>query len=102
VCSNYLPEYAPYTWECIRNLKSGPALFTQPPPPIKCPGAPQKILYLAADHWRRQGIMVRPEFCLAGDVLFGVPFFVPPLQRVVDRRVAPPGRRLLKRTVPKN
>jgi sulfide:quinone oxidoreductase len=26
-----------------------------PPGPIKCAGAPQKIAYLAADWWRRQG-----------------------------------------------
>ena len=54
--------------------------------PIKCAGAPQKIMYLAADRWRRLGLP-RPteiEFCLAGDALFGVPFFVPPLQQAVD------------------
>ena len=48
VCSNYTPETAEYTWECIKNMASGTALFTQPPMPIKCAGAPQKIMYLAA------------------------------------------------------
>ncbi len=49
--------------------------------PIKCAGAPQKIMYLMADHHRRQGKLnqAKIEFCLAGDVMFGVPFFVPPL-----------------------
>jgi sulfide:quinone oxidoreductase len=85
VCSNYSPKTAEYTWECIRSFKGGTALFTQPPMPIKCAGAPQKIMYLAADRWRGRRL-VKPanvEFCLAGDVLFGVPFFVPPLERAV-------------------
>lgn len=87
VCSNYTVEGAPYTWECLRTLQGGTALFTQPAMPIKCAGAPQKIMYLTADHLRKAGRLrdTRIEFCLAGDVLFGVPFFVPPLQAAVDR-----------------
>jgi len=46
VCSNYSPLYAPYTWQCVQGLKPGSrAVFTQPPLPFKCPGAPQKIVY---------------------------------------------------------
>ena len=86
VCSNYSAATAEYTWQCLQDFRGGSALFTQPPMPIKCAGAPQKIMYLAADYWRRHGLP-RPaeiEFCLASDVLFGVPFFVPPLQRAVE------------------
>lgn len=87
VCSNYLPKFAEYTWECIRTFQGGKALFTQPPLPIKCAGAPQKIAYLASDHWRKKGLLAKTqtEFCLAGDALFGVPFFVPALQSFMDR-----------------
>lgn len=89
VCSNYSRDSVEYTWRCLQDFRGGTALFTQPPMPIKCAGAPQKIMYLAADRWRIcRGRMQRPvdiEFCLAGDVLFGVPFFVPELQRTVDR-----------------
>ena len=35
---------AEYTWECLKNLKGGNLLFTEPPMPIKCAGAPQKIV----------------------------------------------------------
>jgi sulfide:quinone oxidoreductase len=86
VCSNYLPRHAEYTWDSIKAFRGGFALFTQPPMPIKCAGAPQKIMYLMADHLRRQGKLDQAaiEFCLAGDVLFGVPFFVPPLQDAVN------------------
>jgi sulfide:quinone oxidoreductase len=87
VCSNYRIDAAAYTWECIKGLKGGAAVFTQPAMPIKCAGAPQKIMYLAADHLRKQGLLSATQirFCLAGEVLFGVPFFVPPLQAAVDR-----------------
>jgi sulfide:quinone oxidoreductase len=58
VCSNYSPLYAPYTWQCVQKLKPGShAVFTQPPLPFKCPGAPQKIVYLTADHLRRAGAL---------------------------------------------
>ncbi|MGZ8224072.1 MAG: FAD-dependent oxidoreductase, partial [Methylobacter sp.] len=57
VCSNYSPDTVEYTWECIKNIQSGAALFTQPPMPIKCAGAPQKIMYLAADRFRKKGIL---------------------------------------------
>lgn len=86
VCSNYSMQHVEYTWECIRKLNGGKALFTQPPMPIKCAGAPQKIVYLASDHWRKEGTLNRTEvdFCLAADALFGVAYFRPSLQYAVD------------------
>jgi sulfide:quinone oxidoreductase len=53
VTSNYRYDLAPYTWQLVRELNGGRALFTQPPMPIKCAGAPQKAMYLSSDHWRR-------------------------------------------------
>jgi sulfide:quinone oxidoreductase len=88
VCSNYSPDYAQYTWECLQGLESGAkAIFTQPPMPIKCPGAPQKIAYLAADHLRKKGILDTCElyFCNHGAAMFGVPFFSRELDKVVAR-----------------
>ena len=87
VCSNYRADAAEYSWRCLQEFRGGTALFSQPPMPIKCAGAPQKIMYLAADYWRKQGCLSksRIEFCLAGDALFGVPFFVPPLKDAVQR-----------------
>lgn len=55
--TNYSYDLAPKTWSLIRNFKGGTALFHMPGTPIKCPGAPQKIMYLAADHFRRKGIL---------------------------------------------
>jgi sulfide:quinone oxidoreductase len=78
VCSNYDPRHAEYTWACLEAFHGGTM-------PIKCAGAPQKIMYLAADRFRKQGLLAasRVEFMLSGDVLFGVPAFVPPLEEAV-------------------
>jgi sulfide:quinone oxidoreductase len=85
VCSNYSADTVEYTWECIQAVQSGTALFTQPPMPIKCAGAPQKIMYLAADRFRKKGILDKftIEFCNAGPAMFGVPFFAKALTKVV-------------------
>lgn len=87
VSSNYRYDLAPYTWELVRGFQGGQALFTQPAMPIKCAGAPQKAMYLACDHWLRTGVLGRAQvqFDLAGAALFGVPTFVPPLMRYVER-----------------
>jgi len=87
VTSNYRFDLAPYTWELVQGLKSGTALFTQPPMPIKCAGAPQKALYLSADHWRRTGVLndIDIAFYNAGGVLFGVKDYVPALMAYVEK-----------------
>lgn len=88
VCSDYSPDYVEYTRECVQGLEKGAkAIFTQPPMPIKCPGAPQKIAYLTADHLRKKGILSDCElyFCNQGAAMFGVPFFSRELDKVVER-----------------
>jgi len=87
VSSNYQEGMARYTWETVQNLKSGRALFSQPPMPIKCAGAPQKAMYLSADHWLRNGVLnnVDIQFHNAGAVLFGVPDYVPALQGYIEK-----------------
>jgi len=87
VTSNYRFDLAPYTWELVRNLRSGRAVFTQPPMPIKCAGAPQKAMYLSADHWTRAGVLddIEIGFYNAGAVLFGVREYVPALMEYVQR-----------------
>ena len=87
VTSNYSYKYAPYTWELVQQTSKGKAIFTQPPMPIKCAGAPQKALYLSCDHWRRAGVLkdVDVHFFNAGGVLFGVADYVPALQSYIDK-----------------
>lgn len=87
VTSNYRYDLAPYTWDCVQGLKAGRAVFTQPPMPIKCAGAPQKALYLSADHWLRTGRLgdISVDFYNAGAVLFGVKEYVPALMDYIER-----------------
>ena len=87
VTSNYRYDLAPYTWQLVSGMTSGRAVFTQPPMPIKCAGAPQKAIYLSADHWTRRNVLadVDIQFHNAGGVLFGVKDYVPALQSYVDR-----------------
>jgi sulfide:quinone oxidoreductase len=87
VTSNYRYDGAPHTWRLVQALRSGRALFTQPPMPIKCAGAPQKAMYLSADHWRRQGVLgdIDIQFHNAGPALFGVKDYVPALMDYVKR-----------------
>jgi len=88
VCSNYSPSYMTYTWECIQALKPGSqAVFTQPPLPFKCPGAPQKIAYLTADYLRRRGILEDCDlaFFVHAPVIFSVSYFARELVKIAER-----------------
>ncbi|WP_152207561.1 NAD(P)/FAD-dependent oxidoreductase [Marinobacter changyiensis] len=83
VTSNYRFDLAPYTWQLTQAFSGGNALFTQPPMPIKCAGAPQKAMYLSADHWRRKGISANVHFYNQGAAMFGVPAYAKALDKVV-------------------
>ncbi|MFK0085754.1 FAD/NAD(P)-binding oxidoreductase [Pseudomonas sp. NPDC090755] len=87
VTSNYRYDLAPYTWQLVQSLREGRALFSQPPMPIKCAGAPQKALYLSCDHWLRNGRLgkIQAQFFNAGAVLFGVADYVPALMEYIDK-----------------
>lgn len=86
VTSNYRYDLAPYTWDLVQSLDKGRALFTQPPMPIKCAGAPQKAMYLSCDVWRDRGVLkdIDVEFHNAGPSLFGVAAYVPALMEYVE------------------
>ena len=85
VCCNYEYDSCSYTWEVLKNLKGGVALFTNPNTPIKCGGAPQKIMYLAADHLKKHDLLKKTEvhFATAGGVIFGVQPYKAALEKVI-------------------
>jgi sulfide:quinone oxidoreductase len=88
VCSNYSLATAGYTWECVQKLKAGDKVVcTQPPMPFKCPGAPQKIVYLIADRLRRRGILkdCKLDSFTHAPAIFGVPYFARALVKVAAR-----------------
>jgi sulfide:quinone oxidoreductase len=88
VCSNYSYDYVDKTWEFIRGFTGGDAIFTFPQGGVKCGGAPQKIMYLADDAFRRAGVRQgsRITFASALPTLFAVPKYTPALQRVIERK----------------
>ena len=81
-------EHLERTWELIRDFQGGTAVFTYPVTPIKCPGAAQKIMYLADDTFRRVGIRGRTRvvYASAAPSIYSVPRYAPSLERVVERR----------------
>jgi sulfide:quinone oxidoreductase len=88
LCSIYQFEDAEKTSQMIHSFKGGDAIFTMPPVPIKCAGAPQKIMYLAEEIFQKNGVRhnTRVHFATAGKVIFGVPAFAAPLMQVAARK----------------
>lgn len=87
VSCNYSFEAAPYTWEMIKNFKGGTAIFTNPTSPIKCGGAPHKIMYLAVDYWKKKGILdiCDVHYLSGASVIFGVKEYAATLTEVVKK-----------------
>jgi sulfide:quinone oxidoreductase len=88
VCSNYLYDGCEGTWRTLQEFTGGTAVFTNPPPPIKCAGAPQKIMYLADEHFRKRGVRdkTRIIFASAAPGSFSVKEFAKPLNEVIARK----------------
>ena len=86
VCSNYTDPH--YTWKVLQEFKGGNAIFTQANTPIKCGGAPQKIMYLAEDYFVRSGAKKNTNvfFVTPGSVIFGTKDFADTLDEVVARK----------------
>ncbi|KAH7348461.1 hypothetical protein BKA65DRAFT_427477 [Rhexocercosporidium sp. MPI-PUGE-AT-0058] len=88
VCDRVFPQ--------IQKLKSGTAIFTQPAGVIKCAGAPQKIMWLALDHWKKAGLYnskssdspIKIAFATGLPVMFGVPKYSAKLEEMrIERGV---------------
>lgn len=87
VSSNYSFATAPYTWELIKNFKGGVAVFTNPTTPVKCGGAPHKIMYLACDYWRKNGVLDKTEvhYVSGAGAIFAVKDFAVTLEGLLKR-----------------
>jgi sulfide:quinone oxidoreductase len=88
VCSNYDFRYADYTWTCIQQTHGGNAIFTNPHTPVKCGGAPQKIMYLASDYFKKQGRdkQIAVSMWSGGTRVFGVPKYEEVLKEIIAER----------------
>lgn len=85
VSSNYRFDLAPRTWRNIQEMRSGSAVFMVPSGAIKCAGAPQKIAYLAADYWRKAGVLkdIDVHLVMPGPRPFGIPAIADSLDKVI-------------------
>ncbi|WAR19447.1 SQOR-like protein [Mya arenaria] len=92
VCTNYLREYVEKTFPAIQDFRGGNAIFTFPNTPIKCAGAPQKIMYLAEDYWKKHGVKDKTKilYNTALGVIFGVPRYAESLMKYDFLHVGPP------------
>eukprot|EP00106_Octopus_bimaculoides_P005630 XP_014773072.1 PREDICTED: sulfide:quinone oxidoreductase, mitochondrial-like [Octopus bimaculoides] len=55
ICSNYSVHTVGKTFSALQSFEGGNAIFTVPATPIKCGGAPQKIMYLAEEYFNKTG-----------------------------------------------
>lgn len=95
VSSIYGYESCDKVFRMIDQHKSGKALFTHPAGVVKCAGAPQKIMWLALDRWKRSGLYnaVNPDqspiqinFATALPSMFGVPKYAAKLDELRQAR----------------
>jgi len=88
VTSNYSYDSCEKTFDFIKDLKGGVAIFTFPNTGIKCGGAPQKIMWLADDYFRSHGIRdkVKIEFNTAGVSMFAVKKYSDALDQMAKNR----------------
>ncbi|XP_076234890.1 sulfide quinone oxidoreductase [Calliopsis andreniformis] len=88
VCSIYGPETVGNVFSRILNMKSGTAIFTFPNSPVKCPGAPQKIAYIAEEYFDKHKVRDNIEvvYNTALPVIFGVKKYADALWDVCKKR----------------
>lgn len=95
ISSIYGYETVDKVFPTIQNLQKGHAIFTQPAGVIKCAGAPQKIMWLALDHWKQSGLYkpdasspIKISFATGLPAMFGVPKYSAKLEELrVERGV---------------
>lgn len=79
--TSYEPDLAERAWPVLAGLRSGTAVFALSARHTPCSPVGLKPLFLAADHWRRSGVLagVRIELLVEADGLAG--------ERRADRRL---------------
>lgn len=88
ICSNYSYESVDSTWANLKNFKGGNAIFTFPSTPIKCAGAPQKIMWLTEHFLEKANLRKESNVIYASATagIFGVKRYGDALQKLVEKR----------------
>jgi sulfide:quinone oxidoreductase len=85
VTTNYSYDYVDKTFEFMSATKRGNAIFTFPDTPVKCGGAPQKIMYLADDFWRKHNVRddIKITYAIPSAAMFAVKKYSDTLDQLV-------------------
>lgn len=94
VASIYSYDYCDKAFRNIQRTKKGAAIFTQPAGVVKCAGAPQKIMWLALDYWKRAGLYdygpgqspIKVTFATGLPTMFGVPKYSVKLNELREKK----------------
>ncbi|CAB3371826.1 Hypothetical predicted protein [Cloeon dipterum] len=88
VCSNFSPQYVDKTFKALQNFQGGPAIFTFPNTPVKCAGAPQKVMYITEEFLRKVGKrdVSDIKYCTSLGVIFGVKKYAAALLELCKKR----------------
>ncbi|XP_071297555.1 sulfide:quinone oxidoreductase, mitochondrial isoform X2 [Agelaius tricolor] len=83
--SNYSAQTVEKTWRALQDFKEGNAIFTFPNTPVKCAGAPQKIMYLTDAYLRKTGKRSKANiiFNTSLGVIFGVKKYADALLEII-------------------
>lgn len=86
--SNYSFKTVEKTWKALQDFKEGNAIFTFPNTPVKCAGAPQKIMYLSEAYFRKTGKRSKANiiFNTSLGTIFGVKKYADALQEIIRER----------------
>lgn len=93
VSTIYGYETCDKVFRTFEKLEKGNAIFTQPAGAIKCAGAPQKVMWLALDYWKRAGLYnptstspIKISFATGIPAMFGVPKYSAKLEELRKER----------------
>lgn len=88
VCSNFSTLYVNKTLASLQNFRQGNAVFSFPATPVKCAGAPQKIMYIAEEYFRKHGKRDKANIIYNSSlpVIFGIKKYADALWKIVKER----------------
>lgn len=88
ICTIYQWDQLDNATNMITNFQGGTMIFTMPPTPIRCAGAPQKIMYLTDDVLRHKGVRDKSKIIWASTskAIFGVTEFQKSLTEIVNQK----------------
>jgi sulfide:quinone oxidoreductase len=86
VGSIYKFEYAVKMNKLVNSFKGGKAVFCIPPQPIKCAGAPQKIMYLSKDNFDKHNLSYSIDYYMAQPAIFSVPKYATKLTEIAKSK----------------